>query len=199
MGSAGVANLVWSVEEIVGLIDAAEKTALLNAYTDEIVTVPVPPSLDHCKGLQECASEEGLVGLSTGRQVNARKRAVDRHVQAQDVDLRQMHVYFLRAMHARHDARIDNWQIELGCENAIDTALGSAGVYQRLYSIHPRRWRGRLCLDVRWVETDIDENGWSVGYEKVSTRCASRHSIETTLGAFTACHHRDGTGRTPAA
>lgn len=113
------------------------------------------------------------MGLSTGRQVHACKRAVDCDVQARHVDLCKMHVDLLWAMHSGHDARVDNRQIELGCKNAVNAALRSAGVYQGLDAIHPRRRRGRLGKDVRRVETDINEKGWSVGGEKVRARCAT--------------------------
>jgi len=79
---------------------------------------------------QECSSNKRAMNLPASDQIDARKSAIHRYSERWNMNLRQVNVSRVTPVNTRNLPPVYKRQLQLGCEERINTALLCAGVYQ---------------------------------------------------------------------
>jgi hypothetical protein len=70
------------------------------------------PVIDHRNVSKECATNQRIVRLTPGRQIQSGKSAVHDELQRREVHLSEMEIYFLRTMGSGYRSAVNDWEIQ---------------------------------------------------------------------------------------
>ena len=97
------------------------------------------------------------MNLAASRKMHPRKCPKDVDTQTRNANLREVHVHFLRAVSSCHHALVNNRQIQLRREHAINAALASAGINESANPCDTRNRNGTLRrLEIR-IKSNVYE------------------------------------------
>ncbi len=87
---------------------------------------------------KESSSDKRHMNLSTGQEVDTGESTMNCKTQRRKMDLSQVHVYVQSAVDSRNWTSINNWQVQLSSQHAVDTAFHCSSVDEGMDSSHPR-------------------------------------------------------------
>ena len=107
-------------------------------------------------------ADQREVRLSAFSEMNAGKSPIDRPFQAGNVNLGEVKVRCIRAMHAGNELSIDDGKAQFQGEGSINAAFRRTGIYQgRMPSARQIRFSPATGLECR-VKADLYTQSWSI-------------------------------------
>src|SRR3974390_2747341 len=109
--------------------------------------------------------------LPAGRKVDRCEDTLRREHQARHMNLRQMNIHNLSAANAANLHAVNNWQLKLRRQHAIDTACYSPSIHQGLHVSYSRsRYLNLVFWPVARIETYIHKKGRSPSHQQLAAR-----------------------------
>jgi hypothetical protein len=137
--------------------------------------------------LEESPPDKRPVKLSSRDQVNAGKQPINRKIKRRDMDLRQVHIYLLAPMDTSHRSPINNGEVQLGRQQAVNATLSCAGVHQSLNTFDSGNWHGPNTLFKCRIKSNVNKQSWPICSKQSG---ATRYTGDTIKSAFCLWHNK---------